>query len=106
MRWLSTRSPRLAIVEYADAISSGVTAEVPSTMLGTFSSGERMPSRCATSAMAPAPTSTATWQKTAFVESTVACSRVLMPGSFNPALLHSQSSEPPKSMTCGVVMSQ
>ena len=51
--------PPAASVAYADAISSGDTAGVPSTIAGTTSKFVRMPSRCAIDAIRHGPRSSA-----------------------------------------------
>ena len=56
-----TCTPRAASVEYADAMSSGVTSLVPRTAAGYGWSGDAMPMRRANPMAFAGPTSMISW---------------------------------------------
>ena len=64
----SWRMPRAARVAYADVISSGLTACVPSVIEHTGWSRERIPSRCAIRTTAGGPTRVTSCAKIVFTE--------------------------------------
>ena len=72
-------TPWSAMVAYPSAISSGVTAWVPSVIEHTGSSGDRIPMSCAVAATLSGPTSSTSWEKIVFTEFAVASSRVMVP---------------------------
>ena len=69
-----TRTPSLASVEYASAISIGVQQcrSPPSAIAGSAPIGRAMPIRCATRRMRSVPMRSASWAKTVLSEYVVA----------------------------------
>ncbi len=69
----------MAKLEYADAISRGLTAPVPNTMESTGGKSDWMPNRWATSATLDGPINSEIWAYTVFMDELVASANVNTP---------------------------
>src|SRR5690606_27418326 len=103
----SAHNPCVAKFEYADAISSVDTSEVPRTSDGTGVRGDRIPILWATSTIFSAPTSScsATCAKTVLSDADVASARVTKPLRPAPPTVHlfpCSEQGKPQSKVCGL----